>query len=85
MKYPEYLQMFQNEGDYKVQVCFKDFDGNVAVLSMNANEILKLIDPDKGQFYRDMMFDGWLFEVYKYEIDPIKKVVKIRARQSSRD
>ncbi|ORJ55898.1 hypothetical protein [Geothermobacter hydrogeniphilus] len=84
MKYPEYIQLFRNEGEYKIQVHFKDFDGSATELSMDANEIEKLIDPCTGNFYSAMRFDDWLFEVYKYEIDPIKKIVKIRARQTKK-
>ena len=81
---PEYLSLFQAGGEYRVQVKFKDFDGKVADSSMRAAEILKLVDPKTGSYYAKMYFDDWLFDVYKYEIDPVKRLLTIRARQCSK-
>lgn len=80
MEEAEYLRLFSKNGDLKVQVKFKDFSGTICALRMNPEEILKLISPSDGQFISKMTFDEWLFEVYKYEIDPLKKVITIRAR-----
>lgn len=76
----EYLLLFSNKGTTKVQVKFKDFDGTVATQSMEAREIAKLVSPDSGEFLTSMTFDELPFEVYKYEIDPIKNTLTIRVR-----
>lgn len=81
MEHPEYLDIFHENGSYKLQAIFKDFDGNIAEKAMEAIEIKKLIDPNTGLFIEKMQFDDWLFEIYKYEIDPINKIIKIRARK----
>ncbi len=77
----EYLLLFSNQGSIAVQVKFKDFDGKVSNQSMQPNEILRILSPETGEFVRLMTFDEWPFEVYKYEIDPIKKLLIIRARK----
>lgn len=79
MGYPEYLMLFENHGEYKVHVQFKDFDGKITNVTMGASEIVKLIDPSNGLFYEKLLFDDYLFEISKYEIDPIKKTFKINA------
>jgi hypothetical protein len=76
----EYLTLFSRTGELQVHVKFKDFSGTVASLRMSPEEILKLISPIDGQFLSKMSFDEWSFEVYKYEIDPLNKVVTIHAR-----
>ncbi len=81
MKLNEYLLLFSNEGATKVQVKFKDFDGTVVTQSMEPREIVRLVSPENGKFMTSMTFDEWPFEVYKYEIDPIKDIVTIRARK----
>lgn len=75
----EYFELFSKIGELQVQVKFKDHSGTVASLRMNPEEILKLISPVDGQFFSEMSFDEWPFEIYKYEIDPIKKILTIRA------
>ncbi|TYO99674.1 hypothetical protein EDC39_102199 [Geothermobacter ehrlichii] len=80
MEYPEYLRLLQNDGRYKVKVVISSFDGSVADLSMEAIEIKKMIDPSTGLFYEKMRFDDWLLNIYKYEIDPVNKIIKIKTR-----
>ncbi len=84
MDAPEYLGLFkfQDGGDMCIKVKFKDHDGGVADLSMHAGEIVKLIDPLTRQFYTEMRFDDWLFEIYKYQIDPINNQLIIMVRKS---
>jgi hypothetical protein len=83
MELLEYLALFSNNGPVKVRVKFKDFDGTVAEQRMLADEIGQLVSPETGEFQSNMTFDDWPFEVYKYEIDPIKRVLTIRARKIS--
>ena len=83
MTVKEYLDLFSNNGAVKVQVKFKDHDGSVATRTMNPIEINKLISSSGNKFIAQMTFDDWLFQVYKYEIDPIKNIITIRAKKSS--
>nr|WP_320135622.1 hypothetical protein [uncultured Amphritea sp.] len=85
MNIKEYLHLFSNNGPIKVQVKFKDHNGYVATQTMNPIEINELISSNTDMFITQMTFDDWLFEIYKYEIDPIKKIVTIRAKRSSSD
>lgn len=84
MQHPEYLELFSprsGAGTISVEVKFKDHDGRISDLKMSAREIEKIINPDDGEFYREMRFDDWLFDIYKYQIDPIKKKMTIMARK----
>ncbi len=83
MTVKEYLHLFSNNGPVKVQVKFKDHDGSVATQTMNPIEINELILSSGNKFRTQMTFDDWLFEIYKYEIDPIKNIITIRAKKSS--
>jgi hypothetical protein len=80
---PEYLLLFSGEGPIRVRVRFKDFKGHVAESALYADELEKLVSPHTGGFITKMTFDEWPFEVYKYEIDPIKNVLTIRVRPMS--
>lgn len=82
MQFNEYFLLFSNSGKTKIQVKFKDFDGTVATRAMEPSEIVQLISPENGEFLTMMTFDEWPFEIYKYEIDPIKNTLTIRARKS---
>lgn len=82
MGFPEYLSLFESHGDYRVVVIIKDMPSAVAESSMSADEIHKLIDKKTGCFYSKMYFDDWLFDVYKYEIDPVKKILTLKAKKS---
>ncbi len=81
MSHIEYLSLFSNQGPITVNVKFKDFDGKVTNQSMKPKEIIRILSPETGEFVRLMSFDEWPFEVYKYEIDPIKSLLTIRARR----
>lgn len=81
MSHIEYLLLFSNQGPITVNVKFKDFDGKVTNQSMKPKEIIRILSPETGEFVRFMSFDEWPFEVYKYEIDPIKSLLTIRARR----
>jgi len=78
MRFPEYLDFFSREGNIEVEVKFKN-GGHVSNVSMNACEILKIVSGDEG-FLNKMEFDGHYFDIYKYEIDPIKNKLIIKAR-----
>ena len=80
METPEYLALFSNKGNIIVEVKFKDYHGGVANLKMMADEIIKLTDPSSHEFLTEMRFDDWLFEIYKYQIDPLKKKITIMVR-----
>ena len=80
MDYPEYLSLFSGQGEYQVQVQFKDNKCRVAHSSMAASEVINLVDPKTDSFYRKMYFDDHLLDIYKYEIDPIKLTLNIKAK-----
>lgn len=80
MEVPEYLCLFSEDGDFSVEVKFKG-DGFIRSRRATAQQIANLINPETGTVHTAMTFDDHLFEVYKYEIDPIKKKLLIRARQ----
>ncbi len=84
MDAPEYYVLFRDGGDIKVVVKRKGYEEFVADLSMNADKIITLIDPSTGRFYTEMRFDDWLFEVYRYSIDPIKKKLTIMVREKAK-
>ena len=77
----EYLLLFSNSGETKVQVKFKDFDGFVATQTMAPTEIVRLVSQENGKFLKTMTFDERPFEIYKYEIDPIRNALTIRVRK----
>lgn len=79
MEVPEYFCLFSGEGEFSVEVKFKG-DGFVAPRQATAQEIANLMNSETGGFHTAMTFDEHLFEVYKYEIDPIRKKLVIRAR-----
>ena len=81
MSTPEYLLLFSNDGDFTIDVKFKDRRGGFKKFAMKANEIVNLINPSTGEFYSEMTIDEWLFEIYKYQIDPLKKQLTIMARE----
>ena len=83
MEIPEYLMLFSNNGNININVKFKDHKGSVAKLTMTSDEIVKLINPSNGEFYTEMRFDDWLFEIYKYQIDPLKKKLTIMVRKKT--
>ncbi len=81
MNYPEYLTLFSGKGKFEVNVRFKNFSGKVINTKMFPDEIFKLIDKDNNEFYSKMYFDEFLFEIYKYQIDPINKKLTIFVRK----
>ena len=80
MDYPEYLSLFSGQGEYQVKVHFKGSEGRVDHSAMAASEVINLVDPRTDSFYRKMYFDDHLFDVYKYEIDPINLTLNIKAK-----
>lgn len=84
MEYNEYLTLF-NGGVYTVKVKFKEFSGSVRDETMSAQEITQLISTQTGEFFSELYFDGWPFQVIKYEINPLKRVVTIFAKQAARE
>ena len=80
MNVPEYFSLFSGEGEFSVRVQFKG-DGFVAPRKATAQEIVNLMNPQTGTFHTSMRFDDHLFEVYQYEIDPIKKQLLVKARR----
>lgn len=80
MNVPEYFSLFSGAGEFSVRVQFKG-DGFVAPRQATAQEIASLMNLQTGTFPASMRFDGHLFEVYRYEIDPIQKQLVIKARR----
>lgn len=85
MNMNEYLLLFSNSGKIQVNVKFEDDGGFITSMKMNPGEITKLISPIDGQFFSEMTFDDYPFEVYKYEINPLKKTLTIYARPHKED
>jgi len=83
MEIPEYLMLFSNDGDFDISVKFKDHPGSITNKKMTADEIVNLIHPHNRNFYTEMRFDDWLFEIYKYQIDPINKKITIMTRKKT--
>ncbi|MDD3609794.1 MAG: hypothetical protein PHI49_08575 [Halothiobacillaceae bacterium] len=79
----EFLALFSDMGPYRVTVKFKDHPGRVADRQMMAEEIIRLIDRDTGMFAERMEFDGWPFDVVKFDLDPVRKKLTIHARRPS--
>ena len=83
MKNPEYHLLFSKNGPVTIKVKLKDFYGCIPNSAMVPSEIAKLVSCDGENFIRNMTFDEWPFDVYKYEIDPIKNIVTIWARKNN--
>lgn len=83
MNFPEYLVLFSNEGPINVKVKFKESDTFIPNREMNAAEISQLISQDKQGFLTQMTFDECCFDIEKYEINPVKKLLTIFARLPS--
>jgi len=79
---PEYLRLFSGQGDISVIVRLKGHDGTVAEHRMMAEEVKSLLSSDGASFHQIMTFDDYLFSVYKYEIDVIRKRLTIFAAPS---
>lgn len=75
MEIPEFCILFSKEGDFDVEV-----NTSISPRKMNADEIIKLIDPYTGVFYTKMTFDDYPREVSKYQIDPVKRKIKITVK-----
>lgn len=80
MAIPEYLSLFSGNGKFRIKVQFSKFNGVVADQFMECDEFATLISPETGSFVTEMTFDEHPFEVYKYELDPINKILTIKAR-----
>ncbi len=65
-----------------IEVKFLDHDGYIPPKSMWPNEVIKLLSADTHSFLKEMTFDEWSFEIVKYEIDPVKNTLVIRARKA---
>ena len=80
MKVPEYFALFSGEGAFSVEVKFEG-EGFVQPRRATAQEVAGLVDAEAGTFHTAMAFDGHLFAISKYEIDPLKKKLVISARK----
>lgn len=83
--YPEFLCLFShtkdNENDIEVEVRYSN--GRKVPISeryMQPSHIMQLIHPMQNKFYSEMRFDDYLFEVFKYHIDPILNRLTIMVR-----
>jgi len=79
---PEFLAIFNNQGDFKVKLKLIKYDvpgAGVADQTMTGRELEKLIDPETGMFFTRMFFDDHLFQIIKYDINLAKKMVVITA------
>lgn len=79
------MNYFPSLAKLNFNVKFKDNRGLIASMNMNPREITKLISPIDGQFFSEMTFDDYPFEVYKYEINPLKKTLTIHVRPLKED
>ena len=73
MSTPEYFSLFSTEGDFAVEVP----GVAVAPRRFSARALADLMSAPP----RTMSFDEHLHEVLRYELDPVKKVLRIHVRQ----
>lgn len=78
---PEYFMLFSNTGAMSIEVRTSKYRFPIAKRNMDPEEITQIIH--NGKFYTQMSFDEWPFEVYKYEIDPIKNKLIIKVRRNA--
>lgn len=83
MNIPEYHVFFSNQGPINVHVKFKDSDKFIPNKKMTPVEINNLISTEKNEFLTQMTFDDHQYEIYKYEINPLKNVLTIFVRIAS--
>ena len=79
MNVPEYFVLFSGEGEFSVEVKFKG-EGFVQPRRATAQEVASIVDARTGTFHAALTFDEHLFEVAKYEIDPLNKTLVISAQ-----
>jgi hypothetical protein len=79
MNYPEYHSLFSGAGEFEVSVKFKG-DSFMPSRRATAAEIMQLFDVETGAFRTAMTFDEHLYEIYKYNIDPIKNKITLSVR-----
>ncbi len=75
--FPEYLNLFENHGEYDVSVNFIGRDASIRKTRMRAEDFKRLINPKTGMFYEKMYFDDYLAKVLRYIIKPDERVVEI--------
>lgn len=80
MMIKEYLQTFSNTGDITVTVKFGKTAAAIAPQRMSATELEALIDPLTGHFLSAMRFDDHLFQIRKFEVDPLKNRLTIHLK-----
>jgi len=80
MMIKEYLQTFSNTGDITVTVKFAKPGASIAQQRMSAAELMELIDPQTGDFLREMRFDDHPRQIRKFEIDPQKNTLTIHLK-----
>ena len=76
----EYLTFFSTSGPVTVDVKLKGHAMPIARRFMQPADIDKLVGGPNGNYLRQMHFDGWPFEIAKYEIDPIHNRLTITAQ-----
>ncbi len=79
MTVPDICDLFSNDGVTRVDVNFFDFDGQVRSFQMEPDEITRLINPENGLFYTELLFFGRRFFVYKIDIDTLRNIVTVCA------
>ncbi len=82
-RYPEFLSIFSNTGDFQVRVKLIKYEiagAGVANQTMTAAETIKLIDSRTGTFFDKMFFDDHLLSIDKFKFDLIKKRIEITAK-----
>ena len=78
----EYLELFSDTGHVVVKVKFTDNnDKGRSIREFNAqwSEMSKLIDPETQEPYREMLFDSYVCEISKIEINPKGNSIVIHA------
>lgn len=79
MAVPDICDLFSNDGVTRVDVKFFDFDGRVRSFQMEPDEITRLINPENGLFYTELLFFGRRFFVYNIDIDTLRNIVTVCA------
>lgn len=73
----EYLTLFSNTGNIKVQVFFNGSDSTIQEQKLEASEIRKLVNYDGKSFISKMRFDGYLAEIKKIDIRLPENIISL--------
>ena len=73
MNIPEYLLLFNNEGNYKIKLKHSNRKVPVVEKQMDILDIHKLINPETNDFYNQITVDEYKYTIKKIDINILKK------------